>query len=162
MTLKIKTNRNDLIKWWIIPFAILGTVYIIMIIDVNFFNGERTPATEPLIILGAVFLSLYLLGLIFAKLYDREKYIFTNETIQIFKWNKQVTLINVDEIVRMKYIRFSGNYVWKMIRGESMLEGNACIMYVGLKNGNLLTLGCFSARDIKKINKLYGGIIEVI
>lgn len=88
--------------------------------------------------------------MVFAKLYDREKHIFTNETIQIFKWNEQINLINVDEIVRITYIRFNGNYVRRLISDDAMFEGKACKMYVGLKNGNLLTLGCFSARDIKR------------
>ena len=96
MILTLKTNRNDLIKWWIVPFAIVGVVYAALLINIYCFDGVRTPATEPLIILGAVFLGLYFFCLVFAKLYDREKHIFTNETIQIFKWNKQINLINVD------------------------------------------------------------------
>lgn len=65
------------------------------------------------------------------------------------------------DIVEIKYIRCNIQYIWKRIEGTPR-GGDACKMYVKMKQGNCYIIGCFSVRDVKKIKKLYGDLVQII
>ncbi len=161
MKLKLKTNRNDIIALWLPLFIVSAVVETLFLIQFFYYNVKDNGSEITLTVFG-IFIVMFLVGILLYKFCDRKLHIFTNETIEVFAKHKQIYLINVEEIACIKYIRFNGRYMWKTISGDAMLDGDACKLYVYMKQGNCYVLGCFSRRDVKKIENLYGDLVDII
>lgn len=160
MKLILKTNRNDFITFWIPFLLVFVGILIADLVYIYGFNGaERTFADNVMIIICSVVLGIAIITMLLVKFVDRQKYIFTNENIRVFKRKNIVNELKVEDIVSIKYVRFIFR---KHVYGYGVLDGEDCGLYVGLKNGNLMILGRFSKRDAKKIKNLYGDLVEIV
>lgn len=162
MVLKLRTNRNNVLGWWLILLVPSGICYIIMLVCTYILDDENLKSDTSLVITFGIVWGLGLLVLLLCKFCDRRMHIFSNDDIRVFEKKQLIDYINVNDIVEMKYIKCNIQYLWKRISGDSMSDGYACKMYVKMKQGNCYILGCFSTRDVKKIKKLYGDLVQII
>jgi len=142
-------------------FIVGLVIYAALLVDIYYYNHVEIGSAATVTVFGVVW-GIYLLVMIVYKYWDRNTYIFTADTIQGFKGKKQLYRLNTKDITLIRYVRFDVRYAWKRIKGDPMLDGDACKLYVFMKNGNMFTLGPFSARDVKKIDNLYGDLLEII
>lgn len=162
MTLKFKTNRNGLIVWFLPVFFICVTIFLIPLVGEYGFHNERFKVDKSLYILFGSMLTVYLIGILFVKFWNRKQYYFSEIYIQSFKFKRETLQVKVEEISTIRYVRFNYKYIWKRICGDPMNEGFACKMYVFLKSGGQITLGCFTTRQAKKIKSLYRDLVQII
>lgn len=162
MTLKLKTNRNDKLVWWLLLLIPFGLSYIMMLIFTYCLNDESLKSDEELIIVFGIALGLGLLAILLYKFCDRRLHLFSKESIQVFEGKELLDCINVKDIVEIKYIKCNIEYLWKRISGDSMREGDACRMYVKMQQGNCYIIGSFSIMDAKKIKRMYGDLVRII
>lgn len=161
-TLKLKTNRNDILGWWLIFLVPSGICIIIMLVCTYCLNDEDLKSDTSFIITCCVAWLLGLFVLLFFKYYDRRLHVFSQDNIQVFEKKQLVDYIAVKDIVEIKYIKCNIEYLWKRLSGDSMSDGYACNMYVKMKQGNCYIIGSFSRLDVRKIKKLYGDLVQMI
>ncbi len=117
MTLKLKTDRNCIIKW-IIPWLIIGAViYVFLMVDI-YYNNNVGSASKGISIALAVVLLLLLSLILILKFVKRKLHIFTEETVRVYKGKKLIFDIKVEDIVSMKYTRNTVEYVYKWMTGD--------------------------------------------
>lgn len=160
MTLKLKTNRDSLILW-IFPLLVIGVICEIALLIGILWGNDKSYSSKSVSIALGVGLGICICGILICKFYDRKLHIFSNDSIQVFEKKQLIDYINVKDIVEIKYIRCNIQYIWKRIEGTPR-GGDACKMYVTMKQGNCYIIGCFSTRDAKKIKKLYGDLVQII
>jgi len=161
MTLKLKTNRNDIIVWWLPIFCLIAVCEVIFLVMMIVYH-EKAAGSESLAIAIGVLLGIYLLIILLYKFCDRKQHIFTNIAIEVLSNKEQIYYITIEEIASIKYVPFNARYIWRRISGADMFDDKACKMYVTMKQGNCYIIGCFSRRDVKKIKKLYGDLVQII
>lgn len=85
MTLKIKTNRNNVLGWWLILLVPSGICYIIMLVCTYILNDESLKSDTSFIITCGVAWGLGLLVLLFFKYYDRRLHVFSDDNIRVYE-----------------------------------------------------------------------------
>ncbi|MDE7453848.1 MAG: hypothetical protein K2N22_05505, partial [Clostridia bacterium] len=144
----------------LLVFFILFTLFLILcIISVacSFWSkGENL----DVIIMFSVVDFLLLSAILFLAFYKGNNYVFNSEKIKVYKRQRFIEEISVNEIESIRYKPFRFRYIITIFFGE-LIDGGAWKLHIKLKDGNSRELGCFSKKDAKQLKELYGEMFVI-
>ncbi|MDE5943442.1 MAG: hypothetical protein K2H30_04455 [Clostridia bacterium] len=159
MELKKKLYLGFIIKI-LIPFLILSTISLILCIISVACSFWSNGGNLDVIILFSVIDFLLLSAILFVAFYKGNIYVFNTEKIKVYKREKFVEEISVNNIESIRYKPFRLRYIITIFLGE-LSDGGAWKLHVKFKDGNKRELGCFSKKDAEQLKELYGEMFVI-
>lgn len=160
MELELKSYRGFIIKI-LFPFIILAPLALILIIVSVSCSLMDSKEGIWLIVYFAVLDFLLITGTILAKFYKGKIYIFSAEKIKVYKREKLLNEININDIETIVYHPFRWRYVITIFFGE-LMDGGAWKLHIKYKDGEKIALSCFGKKDVERLNAMFQGLISVV
>ena len=160
MQLKLKSYRGFILKI-LIPFFVL---YVILIASMSIYfalNVEDSKDLIPYLIVLTIVAVILLCLILTVKLYNGAHYIFEKDKINVYSRKKHISKIDIADIEIIYYHPFRFRYLITMFSGE-LADGGAWKIHLKLKDGTKKSLAFFSIKDVKKIKKFYGDLVEIV
>lgn len=164
MQIELKSNRHFIYKVFIpilfsISIVLIGMTFVL--ID-DYGTGLDFKNDIILIILCVIWDVSALFVILFAKFYKGKSYKFTENEIIVYKRDKQIDVIQIENIKYIHYYKFKFRYIITIFAG-ALNEGSCWKMHVWLNNGLKKEIGFFSVKDITMLQeKLYKDLIKIM
>jgi hypothetical protein len=141
---------------WVICLAIIITLMAIAL-GVNF--NEQKDAIGFLILFSCIEIVLFLL-LFIIKFYKGKRYIFSKESIEVYKKDKLINKVSIVDIKSIEYFR--RRLLWTILSFFGGCMYFNCTLAIELNDGKKLYFGYFSKKDVQRLkDELYGDLITI-
>ena len=157
--MELNSNRNFMIYLllpWVICLAIIITLMAIAL-GVNF--NEQKDAIGFLILFSCIEIVLFLL-LFIIKFYKGKRYIFSKESIEVYKKDKLINKVSIVDIKSIEYFR--RRLLWTILSFFGGCMYFNCTLAIELNDGKKLYFGYFFKKDVQRLkDELYGDLITI-
>lgn len=163
MQIELKSNRTFILKFSI-PFAIvLGIMStFLLIVTISDRTSNDFHADLLLLIICFVVELSYIFTTLFARYYKGKCYKFSEKEIVVYKRNRPIETIRVENIKEIHHYKFKFRYIITIFAG-ALNEGGCWKLHLSLNDGTKKSLAFFSTKDVKLLQEqLYPNLITVL
>lgn len=161
------TIRAPVHRKWIFRTVIPGVIIILLVILIivisliTEFQSARDAGAIILLFVFAPIGCVYIITLLIAKYKKGMSYIFSIDTIEVYKKNIFQYSINISDIQTMNYYPFKLHYIVTIYTG-ALAEGGAWKIHITTKDQEKHSLGYISQSDARKIQQMYPNLMKIM
>ncbi len=159
MKIELKSNRQWMVVTCLIPTIFLA-IAIICLIFAFCFDARGAREHPEYIIIYSIIEMIFISVILIIKFYKGKRYIFSKESIEVYKKDKLINKVSIVDIKNINYVR--GKWWSPILEFCSGCVYNTWTLDIELTEGKKLHFGYFSKKDAKRLkDELYGDLITI-